>query len=75
MKEELAAMDLEYKRLVVLFLSTVIVFSAYALAVVIAPLTLYQRGIAIFFTAAPLGLFLYHVWNKMRSLEERVKQI
>ena len=75
MKEELATIDLEYKRLMILFLSAVIVFSAYALAVVIAPLSVYQKGIAIFFTTAPLGLFIYNLWNKMRSLEERAKQI
>lgn len=75
MKEELAVVDMNFRRLMSLFLSVMIVYSAYALAIVIAPISFYQKGIAIFFTAAPVGLFVYHIWNKMKLLTEQVKQI
>lgn len=74
MKEEFAAIDMEYKQLIILFLSVVIIYAAYALAVVFVPISFYQKGVAIFFTAAPAGMLLYHLWMKMRGLEERTRQ-
>lgn len=75
MKEEMLLVEMEHKRLMLLFLSVVVVFSAYALAVVIAPLSLYQKGIAVFFAAAPAGMFLYSIWKKAVLIEEKVRRL
>lgn len=69
MKEDTAS-AMRHQRLQALFLAVVSVYSVYALALALAPIGLYTKGVGVFFAGAPVGMLLYHVWGKMRGLEE-----
>lgn len=62
---------MRFQRLMMLFLSAVIIFCSYAVAMMLLPMPLWQKGTAIFFAAAPTGLYLYHLWEKMWRLIEK----
>lgn len=67
-------MAMKHHRLQTLFLSVLLVYSIYALALVVAPVGLYFKGIAVFFAGGPVGMLLYHVWRKMRDIENATRQ-
>ena len=75
MKEEIASMAMKHHRLQTLFLSVLLVYLIYALALVVAPVGLYSKGIAVFFAGGPVGMLLYHVWRKMRDIEHAAGQV
>ncbi len=66
---------MKHQRLQILFLSVLVVYSVYALAIATAPLGLYSKGIAVFFAGSPVGMLLYHIWRKMREIEQAAKQL